>query len=53
MPVRFDISIVQVGKSLKVTIPKEIVEQLKLRKGEHIWMSTDNNHIIIEKKEKP
>ena len=50
MPVKFKISVVQVGKSLKVTIPVELAAHLKLSKGDSVWMWADNNHIIIEKK---
>ncbi len=49
MPIKFKISVVQVGKSLKVTIPKEICEYLKLKKGDKVHMWVDNKHIIIEK----
>ena len=38
------------GKSLKVTIPVEIVRHLDLKKGDVVEMWVDNKHIIIEKK---
>ncbi|MBN2260468.1 MAG: AbrB/MazE/SpoVT family DNA-binding domain-containing protein [Clostridiales bacterium] len=50
MPVKFEISVVQVGKSLKVTIPVEIARHMDLNKGDHVEMWVDNSHIIIEKK---
>jgi antitoxin component of MazEF toxin-antitoxin module len=50
MPVKFEISVVQVGKSLKVTIPVEITRHLKLEKGDLVEMWVDNSHIIINKK---
>jgi len=50
MPVKFEISVVQVGKSLKVTIPVEIARHLNIKKGDTVEMWVDNNHIIIEKK---
>jgi AbrB family looped-hinge helix DNA binding protein len=50
MPVKFTISVVLVGKSLKVTIPKEICEHLNLQKGDQVSMWADNSHIIMEKK---
>jgi antitoxin component of MazEF toxin-antitoxin module len=53
LPVKFQISVVLVGKSLKVTIPKEICEYLALKKGDSVSMWVDNHHIVIEKKEKP
>jgi antitoxin component of MazEF toxin-antitoxin module len=50
LPVKFDIKVVQVGNSLKVTIPKEIVNHVGLKKGDSVSMWVDNSHIIIEKK---
>jgi len=50
VPVKFEVSVVLVGKSLKVTIPKEICRHLDLKKGNMVSMWTDNNHVILEKK---
>jgi len=50
MPVKFEISVVQVGKSLKVTIPVEIVRHLQLKKGDKVFLHVDNGHIIVERK---
>jgi antitoxin component of MazEF toxin-antitoxin module len=50
VPVKFEVSVVLVGKSLKVTIPKELCNHLDLRKGDKVSMWSDNSHIIIEKK---
>lgn len=49
MPVKFEVSVVLVGKSLKVTIPQEICRYLSLKKGDRISMWVDNSHIVIEK----
>jgi bifunctional DNA-binding transcriptional regulator/antitoxin component of YhaV-PrlF toxin-antitoxin module len=49
VPVKFKISVVLVGRSLKVTIPKEICEHLKLKRGDIVLMWADNTHVIIEK----
>lgn len=51
MPVKFEISVVQVGKSLKVTIPVEIVRHLKIKKGDTVEMWVENSTIMMEKKE--
>jgi len=51
MPVKFEISVVLVGKSLKVTIPVEIARHLNIKKGDTVDMWVDGCHIIIEKKE--
>ena len=50
MPVKFEISVVQVGKSLKVTIPVEIARHLNIKKGDSVEMWVENNHVIIQKK---
>jgi len=49
MPVKFKIKVVQVGNSLRVTIPKEIAEFMKLRKGDIVEMWADDSHLIVEK----
>lgn len=51
MPIKFEISVVQVGKSLKITIPVEICKHLNIKKGDTVLMSVDDDHIIVEKKE--
>ena len=47
MPVKFRISVVLVGKSLKVTIPKELAAHMELKKGDMVVMWTDNSHVIL------
>jgi len=51
MPVKFEIKVVQVGNSLKVTIPVEIAKHLGIKKGDVVLMWVDNQHVVIEKKE--
>ncbi len=51
MPVKFKISVVLVGKSLKVTIPKELAEHLTLKKGDTVVMFTDGVTESINAKE--
>ena len=50
MPVQFEVKAVQVGNSLKITIPKELTKHLKIKKGDTITLWSDDSHIIIEKK---
>lgn len=50
MPVKFEISVVQVGKSLKITIPVEVARHLEIEKGDTVLLWVDNQHIIVEKK---
>jgi len=53
MPVKFEVSVMQVGNSLRVTIPKEVAQHLKVKKGDRLTMYSDNSHVILEKKEEP
>ena len=49
VPVKFKMSVMQVGKSFRVTIPKELCEHLHLSKGDKVAMWADNTHVIMEK----
>ena len=49
MPVKFSVSVVLVGKSLKVTIPKEICQHIGLKKGDIVSMWADDHRVIVEK----
>jgi AbrB family looped-hinge helix DNA binding protein len=49
MPVKFKLSVMQVGSSLRITIPKEVAEYLKLKKGDMVDLWCDNQHVIVEK----
>ena len=50
MPVKFEVSVMQVGASLRITIPKEIGKHLNLEKGNLVELWVDNHSIIMEKK---
>jgi len=49
MPVKFEVSVVQVGNSLKITIPKQLAKHLELEKGSKVSLHANNRHIIVEK----
>ena len=49
MPIEFKIKVVAIGDSLRVTIPKEICEALKIKRGDTVAMTTNNSEIIIRK----
>jgi AbrB family looped-hinge helix DNA binding protein len=51
MPVKFEVSVMQVGSSLRITVPKEVASHLRLKKGDTVSMWVDNGHVILEKKE--
>lgn len=49
--VQFRMKLVRVGNSLRVTIPKEIVEAFELEEGDTLMISSSNSEIIIKKAE--
>lgn len=49
MPVEFEIKVVQVGESLKITIPYEICRALKIKKGDTVRVTTNNGDIMVKK----
>jgi AbrB family looped-hinge helix DNA binding protein len=51
MPVKFEVSVMQVGSSLRITIPKEVAQHLQVKKGDRLVMYADNSHVILEKKD--
>jgi AbrB family looped-hinge helix DNA binding protein len=50
MPIKFEVSVMQVGNSLRITIPKEVAAHLSIKKGDKIEMWADNSHVILQKK---
>ncbi len=51
MPIKFELSVMQVGNSLRVTIPKEVAKHLDIEKGDTMELWVNNSTIIMEKKE--
>jgi len=49
MPVKFEVSVMQVGSSLRITIPQELAKHLNIDKGDMVELWADNHSIIIEK----
>ncbi|HVP16150.1 MAG TPA: AbrB/MazE/SpoVT family DNA-binding domain-containing protein [candidate division Zixibacteria bacterium] len=50
MPVKFEGSVMQVGNSLRITIPKEIAKHLNLDRGDAVELWVDNHSMMMEKK---
>jgi AbrB family looped-hinge helix DNA binding protein len=50
MPIKLEVSVMQVGSSLRITIPKEVAQHLDLKKGDKVQLWADNSHICLEKK---
>ena len=49
-PVKFEVSVMQVGGSLRITIPREIANHLDLGKGDMVEVWVDDHNIVIERK---
>jgi AbrB family looped-hinge helix DNA binding protein len=52
MPILLRRKLMRIGNSLRVAIPKEIVEILQLKQGDSIEFAATNEHIIIRKARK-
>ena len=48
---KFELSVMQVGNSLRITIPVEVAKHLDIQKGDVVELWVDNQHIIVEKKQ--
>jgi len=52
MPIILKRKLMRIGNSLRVAIPKEIVELLQLKEGDSIEFSATNGDIVIRKAKK-
>jgi len=46
----FEISVVKVGGSLRMTIPKEIASAMKIDKGDKLEVTMNNGEMVVKKK---
>ena len=51
MPITFKVKAVKIGNSIRMTIPKEIVEYLEIKEGDILLVSVTDKQIIVKKKE--
>jgi len=49
MPIVLKRKLMRVGNSLRVAVPKEVLELLQLRQGDSIEFSSTNGDIVIRK----
>ena len=49
MPLTISIKIVKIGNSLRMTIPKPVVEALNFQEGDTVEVGIDNNHMVVRK----
>jgi antitoxin component of MazEF toxin-antitoxin module len=52
MPITLKRAVVKIGGSLRVTIPTEIVEMMRIQVGDEIEFSSSNGDIMIRKAKK-
>ena len=49
VPIKLKVTVGQVGNSLRISIPKPIIDQLGIKKGDTVLLSIDDeNRIIVE-----
>jgi AbrB family looped-hinge helix DNA binding protein len=48
--IMFEVSVMQVGNSLRITVPKEVAHHLQIQKGDKLIMYSDDSRVIVEKK---
>jgi bifunctional DNA-binding transcriptional regulator/antitoxin component of YhaV-PrlF toxin-antitoxin module len=51
MPIKFEVSVMQVGSSLRITVPRQVAKHLDIKKGDKLVMYSDNSHVVLAKKE--
>ena len=51
MPIEFQIRVVKVGNSLRMTIPKQIARAMDLIKGDTLLVSMTNGDMIVRKQD--
>jgi len=49
LPIEFEVKVVEVGNSLRIAIPKEILRAVGIEKGDTLLMTTTDHQILIRK----
>lgn len=52
VPIPFKVKAVKIGNSIRMTIPKQIAEYLKINEGDTLEVTVQNREITVKKKEK-
>ena len=47
MPIEFEVKVVEVGNSMRVAIPKEILKAVGVQKGDTLLMTTIDSQILL------
>lgn len=51
MPIPFKVKAVKIGNSIRMTIPKQITDYLKIKAGDTLEVIVQDSEIIVRKKE--
>jgi len=51
VPVPFKVKAVKIGNSLRMTIPKPIVDYLNLNRGDELEVTVQDHEILVKKRE--
>lgn len=49
MPVEFEVKVVKIGNSLRITIPKEICKAVDLKEGSTVGLTVTNGDFRVRK----
>lgn len=49
MPIEFKIRVVKIGNSLRITVPKEIADFLKLKRGDTVGISLSDSEMMVRR----
>lgn len=49
MAVPFKVKVVKIGNSIRMTIPKQVAEHLKIQEGDTLQITVQNDEIIVKK----
>jgi len=52
MPIQFKRRVFATGGSLRVNIPSEITDALKIKKGDTLLIGTSDSYIVMKKRQK-
>jgi len=49
MPITLKRTVVKIGGSLRLTIPPEIAQMLKIREGDQVEFASNNGDVVVRK----
>ena len=50
MPIPFKVKAVKIGNSIRMTIPKQIVEYLRISEGDFLEITVQDSKMVVRKK---